>query len=133
MADVLERARRAGALVVHLQNDGAAGAIEEPGAPGWRLHLPVLSGPNEIVIRKTGDDGFAGTGLADLLEQRNVDAVVVCGLLSEMCVSATARAGLSHGYRVLVPHDAHATYDIPQARSIGEALPAATVSRVGAG
>jgi len=130
VTDLLERARRAGALVVHLRNDGVAGAIDEPGSPGWRLYLPVRSSSDEMVIRKTEDDGFEGTGLADLLGERHIDAVVVCGLMSEMCVSATARTALARGLRVLVPHDSHATYDIPAAPSISEAIPAAIVSRV---
>ncbi|MBA3532332.1 MAG: isochorismatase family protein, partial [Ardenticatenales bacterium] len=32
---VLAAARAAGALVVHLQHDGAAGTPDEPGRPGW--------------------------------------------------------------------------------------------------
>lgn len=31
--DLVRRARQVGALVVHLQNDGAPGAVDEPGRP----------------------------------------------------------------------------------------------------
>jgi hypothetical protein len=30
-----------------------------------------------------------------------------------MCVAATARTALARGFRVVLPHDGHATYDIP--------------------
>ncbi|MEV6703543.1 isochorismatase family protein, partial [Streptomyces sp. NPDC051453] len=55
--DLIARARRSGALVVHLQNDGPPGAEDEPHTPGWELHHPVEPGPAEVVIRKPKDDG----------------------------------------------------------------------------
>ena len=128
--DLIDRARTAGALVVHLQNDGPPGAVDEPGTPGWELHLPVRSDdPRERVVRKTDDDGFGGTPLGDLLTGAGVRSLAVCGVLSEMCVSATARTALERGYRVVLPHDGHATYDIPPAPGISERVPAAMSSR----
>lgn len=120
---LLGRAREAGALVVHLQNDGAPGAEDEPGTPGWELVLVATESGNEAVIRKATDDGFAGTGLGDLLDRYGVRRVVVGGLLSEMCVSATARAALARGLTVVMPRDAHGTYDLDD-------IPAAVVARV---
>ncbi|MET9655522.1 cysteine hydrolase family protein [Streptomyces sp. NPDC006510] len=129
-ADLIARARRGGALVVHVQNDGRPGAGDEPGAPGWELHHRVEASPTEVVIRKTRDDGFHGTPLGGLLEDSGVRALAICGVMSEMCVQATARTALALGYRVVMPHDAHATHDIPAAPGISEVVPAAAVSRV---
>ncbi|MFE3251982.1 isochorismatase family protein [Streptomyces sp. NPDC059209] len=127
---MLGRAREAGALVVHLQNDGAAGADDEAGTAGWELALAVVEGDREAVVRKEHDDGFAGTSLGGLLVGAGVKGIAVCGVMSEMCVSATARTALARGYRVVLPHDAHATYDVPAAEGISDTVPAATVSRV---
>lgn len=123
LSRLLVRARRAGALVVHLQHDGAPGTVDEPGAPGWELRLVPVESGSEVVIRKTTDDGFPGTGLGDLLDRGGVRRVVVGGLLSEMCVSATARAALARGLAVVVPRDAHGTYDVDD-------IPSAVVARV---
>ncbi|HEY6748502.1 MAG TPA: isochorismatase family protein [Mycobacteriales bacterium] len=112
----VSRASAAGALVVQLQNDGAPGSVDEPGTPGWAL---VLAGGE--VVRKTTDDGFAGTRLDSLLS--GVGRVALCGVLSEMCVSATARSALARGYEVVLPHDGHGTYDLDD-------IPAAVVARV---
>lgn len=57
-------------------------------------------------------------------------AYAVCGVMSEMCVSATARTAPARGYRVVLPRDAYATYDAPPAEGIRDAVLAATVSRV---
>ncbi|MGA4837918.1 cysteine hydrolase family protein [Streptomyces sp. G45] len=127
---LMAKARAADALVVQLQNDGPEGALDEPGTPGWQVHLPADTDRGEVVLRKTVDDGFEETGLARLLRDEGVTALAICGVMSEMCVSATARTALDLEFRVVVPHDAHATYDIPAAEGISDAVPAATVSRV---
>ncbi|MGW2476392.1 isochorismatase family protein [Streptomyces sp. NPDC001665] len=131
-AGLLARARQAGAVVVHLQNDGDPGSGDEPFTPGWALHLPVIAGPAESVIRKTWDDGFKDTSLGAVLTEAGVEWLAVCGVMSEMCVQATARTALERGYRVVLPYDAHATHDVPAAPGISEAVPAAVVSRVAA-
>jgi hypothetical protein len=68
----LARARAVGAVVIHLENDGPAGAVDQPGTPGWELYLPVY----------------------------------------------------------VLPHDAHATYDIPAAPDISDVVLPAVASRV---
>jgi streptothricin hydrolase len=127
---LIAKARAAGAPIVHLQNDGPAGAVDEAGTPGWQLYLPVQASADEVVIRKTTDDGFHQTGLGELLAARGVRRVVICGAMSEMCVSATARTASARDLEVVLPHDAHATYDIPAAPGISAMVPAAVVSRV---
>ena len=123
LEDLLARARRARALVVHLQNDGELGAVDEPRQSGWALHVQISLSPDETVIRKTTDDGFARTALGELLDNRGVRRIAISGLLSEMCVSATARTALARGLQVVLPHDAHATYDLGD-------IPACIVARV---
>jgi nicotinamidase-related amidase len=120
---LLNRARQAGAVVVHLQNDGAPGAVDEPGTAGWRLWLSPIESIGEVVFRKSADDGFMDTGLAELLDGRGVRRVVIGGLLSEMCLSATARGALARGFKVVIPRDSHGTYDLDD-------IPARVVSRV---
>ncbi|MEV3933008.1 MULTISPECIES: cysteine hydrolase family protein [unclassified Streptomyces] len=130
--DLIARARAAGALVVHVQNDGPVGSDDEPHTPGWELHHPVEAGAAEAAIRKTHDDAFQETSLEELLTASGVRSLAVCGLMSEMCVQATARTAVALGYRVVLPYDAHATYDIPAEPGISAAVPAGTVSRVAA-
>ncbi len=124
----LDNARQAGAVIVHLQNDGAPGAPDQPDTLGWELALPV--GPNEAVLRKTGDDGFEGTTLESLLREEDVHQLSVCGLTSEMCVAATARSALGRGFGVILARDAHATYDVPEDGPHAPAVPAHLAARV---
>jgi nicotinamidase-related amidase len=128
VAGLLAQARHAGILIVHLQNDGHPGEPDEPGQPGWELQLPPA--PAEPVIRKTADDGFQGTDLERVLTMHGISRIAIAGLQSELCVSATARTALGQGFGVVLPHDAHSTYDIPASPGLGPAVPAQVVARV---
>lgn len=128
--DLVRAARDADALVVHLQNDGPVGAADEPGSPGWELFRSVKQRDNEFVVRKSTDDGFRETELTSILTTHRIQRLAVCGVVSEMCVSATARSALARGYHVVLPHDAHATYDIPAVTGLAERVPHTMVSRV---
>ncbi|GAB3911834.1 hypothetical protein GCM10011575_47930 [Microlunatus endophyticus] len=130
LGDLLDRARQAGALVVHLQNDGPPGAVDEPGTPGWELYFQVADSSREVVIRKLKDDGFDGTALDEILRRHGVGRVCVVGVMSEMCVLATARAALERKFGVAMPHDGHATFNIGAAPGATEGVPAAMASRV---
>jgi nicotinamidase-related amidase len=124
---LLAVARDAGALVVHLQNDGHVGAADEPGTDGWKLLFPPAAG--ELVIRKSDDDAFVGTGLESALLDNGVKTVALCGVQSEMCVAATARGAMRRGLSIVLPRDAHGTYPVP-ADAGGIAVPASHVRRV---
>lgn len=123
LAGLIAAARSAGALVIYLQNDGASGTPDEPEMPGWFIHPKLVPELGEIVLRKTRDDGFDGTELEDVLTRGGVTRIAIAGLLSEMCVSATARGALARGLEVVLVHDAHATYHLDD-------IPSSVVSRV---
>lgn len=117
------RARAEAVPVVYLQNLGPLGSIDEPGSPGWPIHPRLEPAGSDLVVEKVSDDGFEGTSLAGILEEHQVRHVAVSGLLSEMCVAATARGALARDYQVTVVTDAHATYDLDD-------IPARSVARV---
>ncbi|MGH3259936.1 MAG: isochorismatase family protein [Streptosporangiaceae bacterium] len=107
---LLERARAADAVIVHVQNDGSEGDPDLPFTPGWELVFPPAGG--ELVVRKDQPDTFASNpGLAGALRQHGVNQVVVAGMQSEYCIRATARAARAAGFDVVVAAGAHATYD----------------------
>ena len=80
------------------------------------------------MLRKTVDAPFRETRLAELLTAHAVTRLAVCGVLSEFCVSAAARACLERDLGVVLPHDAHATYDVPAGPG-SPGVPAALASR----
>ena len=84
----------------------------------------VVDGP--VVPKGTdGEDGYSGfsmrdptsgettaTGLANLLNSRHTETVVVVGLALDVCVKATAIDAIEQGYRVIVPPAASAPVNL---------------------
>ena len=106
---LLLKARRSGALVVHVQIDGGPGDPDAPGTEGWALVFAPLAG--EPVVRKSVGNAFSNPELSRVLRQQNVSRVVVAGMQSEYCVSDTSRGALRSGLQVVLACGAHATYD----------------------
>ncbi|HYK94011.1 MAG TPA: isochorismatase family protein [Thermoplasmata archaeon] len=121
---VLNHARRSGAMVVHILNDGPPGSPDAPGTPGWVAAFPALD--DEPVFHKTEDDAFTLPELVRHLARGGIDRLVIAGLLSDHCVAATCRGALRRGYKVFLVSGAHATY--PENGSSAETI-AARVER----
>jgi len=79
IAELLQSARTARALVIYLQNDGKPGAVDQPGSGGWTIHPEWTPLPDEKVLRKSRDDGFDGTGLESVLHEAGVPRLTVAG------------------------------------------------------
>ena len=125
LESLLERARDAEVLVVHVQNDGGAGDPDEPHTPGWELVFDQM--PGEITVPKRVGDAFLDTNLASALRAQGVTEVILAGMQSEYCILATSRGALAGGFGVTLASGAHATYDGGQsadeiARGVEETL-----------
>lgn len=118
--DLIDRARAAQALVVLIQHEEAEGDLEHD-TPGWQLTDGLHARPDDPRVRKTTPDSFYDTELGQLLQQRGIDHLVVCGVQSDFCIDTTVRRALSLGYHVTLAGDAHSTVD-------NDVLPAAKIS-----
>jgi nicotinamidase-related amidase len=93
----------------------------EPGSGGEfdpaRGHVRVVAelepAAGEPIITKTSHNAFTTTNLQQLLTERGIRELVVCGLRTEQCVETTARVGADLGYAVTFVTDATATFPIP--------------------
>jgi nicotinamidase-related amidase len=65
------------------------------------------------VVGKTFPNAFADTELRSTLARLGDPALVVCGFMTHMCVSSTARAALDLGLDTTVVSDACATRALP--------------------
>ncbi|MBS7812765.1 isochorismatase family protein [Roseococcus pinisoli] len=124
---LLEKARQYGVPVFFLQNDGPEGASDAPGTEAWELFFPPQ--PGEAVLRKRQDDGFDGTDLEARLRTLGIRVIAFGGVLSEMCLAATARGALARGFTVILAHDVHATYDVPAGPGGSPFVPAHLAAR----
>lgn len=110
LQDLLLRARGAGALVIHVQNDGPPGDPDEPGTDGWQLVFPADAG--ELIVRKDQPDTFAANpALVKDLAAKEITEVVIAGMQSNYCVAESSRGALNRGLQAILASGAHATYD----------------------
>ena len=93
------------------------------GSPGWCLvaGLGVDEEAGDTVLgEKQTYDAFHGTRLASLLDAAGRTAVVIGGVLTELCCETTARAAFVRGLDVVVLADGCATDDCARhAASLG--------------
>jgi nicotinamidase-related amidase len=82
------------------------------GDSGSDIHDSVAHFEGEPIIYKHQPNSFLNTELLDLLKNWEIERVVVCGMMTHMCVDATTRAASDLGFQVIVAEDACATRDL---------------------
>jgi nicotinamidase-related amidase len=80
-------------------------------APGSFLHRARLSTlrlprEDELVLQKVRYDAFYGTHLDHFLHLWDVESVVICGTVTNICVHYTAASAALRWYKVVIPRDA---------------------------
>ncbi len=112
--------------VVHIQHISAqpGATFFLPETAGVKIRANVTPGPDEKVIQKHYPNSFRETALLENLKRIGVNNLVICGMMTHMCVDATTRAAFDHGFLCTVVGDACAT----RALSFGDkVIPAAHV------
>ncbi|MFD8706878.1 isochorismatase family protein [Kitasatospora sp. NPDC059648] len=125
-ADLLARARAAGATVIHVVNDGGPGTPYDVRAEVGRIHPDVAPADGERVVVKQAPDAFVGTDLGELVDAAGHQDVVIAGFMTHMCVAFTTAGAFLRGNRPTVVADACATRPL---RSGAAELTAAQIHR----
>jgi nicotinamidase-related amidase len=123
---LLDSFRGSGEPVVHVQHlsDEDEATYLRPGTEGVEIHSTVAPLEGEPLIQKAFPNSFLQTPLEERLRALGVDELVVCGMMTSMCVDATVRAAVDLGFRATVAHDACATRNLEFA---GETISAGAV------
>jgi len=89
------------------------------GTSGAEFHPDLALPESTVIVSKATDpdkeaySGFDGTNLNNILRERGVNRIFVCGVATNYCVKATAIDGIKLGYTVIVLLDAVKGIDIP--------------------
>lgn len=111
MARLLADWRAKGRPVFHVQHMSVNPHSKlRPELEGNAIKQIVAPQGNEPVIQKTTSSAFVGTNLADRLHEAGITSVVLVGLTTEHCVSATARIAGDLGFTTYVVEDATACH-----------------------
>lgn len=97
---VLEQFRKKAYPVYHVRHNFE---------PGGSIHQYVKPVEGEMIFSKDQVNAFLETGLLEALRVDSVEALVLCGMQTHMCLEAAVRAGHDFGFDITVVHDACAT------------------------
>lgn len=118
LADLLAKARRAGAPIVHVRHQSKGKAFN-PSSSGYEIVAQLTPESGEKIFDKGMPNAFAGTELAAHLASIGRKNLIVGGFMTHMCVSATVRAATDLGYMSTIAADTVATRDLPDATGDG--------------
>ena len=94
--------------------------------PGAEISDRIRPEAGDRVIVKHYPNSFLKTELDEYLRSLGVDTLIVCGMMTHMCVDTTVRAAMDYGYQVKLVADACATMDL---ETDGETIPAEIVQK----
>ena len=98
---ILDDFRKNGDEVVHVMHKG-----------GGEIHEWVKPLPGEKVIVKENVSCFRDTPLLAYLKEKEIEQLVIAGMMTHMCVEAATRAADDLGFETILIHDACATRDL---------------------
>jgi nicotinamidase-related amidase len=128
LADLLDKARRSGAPVVHVRHQSKGKAFN-PASSGYEIVASLKPRDGETIVDKALPNAFAGTELAKHLGATGRKNLIVGGFMTHMCVSATVRSATDHGLMSTIAADTVATRDLPDATG-GATITADAINRI---
>lgn len=111
---LLGKFRKSKDPVIHIQHLSARpdASFFIPETAGVEIHNSVKPLSSETVIKKHFPNSFRETKLLELLKSQNIEKLILCGMMTHMCVDATTRAAKDYGFECIVIGDACATKDL---------------------
>jgi len=76
------------------------------GSKGAEVISQLKPTKEDIILEKRAYSGFFETGLDSVLRNLKVDALILTGLHTNMCVRHTAADAFFRGYKLVIPQDA---------------------------
>ncbi len=114
--NLLAAARDAGSPVIHVAHKGRAGSLFDRDARRGQIVDELAPIAGEVTVEKGLPNAFADTELQSEISDSGRSELILCGFMTHMCVSSTARAALDLGYRVTIDADSCGTRDLPDGR-----------------
>lgn len=112
---LLKACRQAGLTIAHSRSHRYGSIVRDDlvgtDDVGYELHPRMKALEGEIVVDKWTYGAFASTFLEAELRKRGVSRILLCGVLTNVCVFATASQAVDRFIRVCIVEDACAAFD----------------------
>lgn len=86
-----------------------------PDTQGVKIHTSIAPLEGETVLVKHFPNSFRETRLLEHLKNLGADRLILCGMMTHMCVDASMRAAADFGYPVILAADACTTRNLTYA------------------
>lgn len=111
--NLLKSFRKHNLPVIYIQHVSTTqGTFFIPNTDGVQIHNDIKPLPTETVIVKHYPNSFNETTLHDELLKNDIIELVVCGMMTHMCIDTTVRAAKDYGYKTTLISDGCATKDL---------------------
>jgi len=111
---LLDKFREKGLPVIFIQHIATRpdATFFLPNTEGAEIHKKISPVLGEKIIVKHYPNSFRETDLMEHLKETQITDLVICGMMTHMCVEATTRAAKDFGFSISVVGDACATKDL---------------------
>ena len=113
----IKKANEANVPIVFVQHivpkaSGGLAPFFNEGTEGAKIHKDLLElVPNPKVVTKTFADGFYETKLEEVLSELGIEKMIVCGMMTQNCVTHTAISKSAEKYKVSILPECTTTVD----------------------
>jgi nicotinamidase-related amidase len=111
---VLDYFRSKSYPVIHVQHislkENAPFFVKD--SKGAEIYKDVAPINGEYIVQKNYPNSFFKTNLMDILEKENISDVVICGMMSHMCIDSTVRGAFELGLNCTLIEDCCTTRDL---------------------
>lgn len=102
-----------------IRHAGPPGSPFAAGEAIWNVVPELNVDPaRDIFIDKSRASCFDGTGLANQLQESDIQEVVIAGLKTQYCVDTACRSALAFGFRPILISDAHSCINTAQLAAV---------------
>ncbi len=106
---LVARAHLYGVQVIYIQHVNQS--FLKKGTSGWEFHPDLSRMDSDLIIQKTQGNALIETALQSVLEARDINNLIITGLVTQGCISATSLGGLELDFRVVLVKGGHSNYN----------------------
>ena len=117
LANILEliaKAKERGDKIIHVQHIASPEMGIAPffnkGTPGAEIKTEIMeAAPDAPIVVKGFADGFEKTNLEEILSENSISSLLVCGMMTQNCVTHTAISKVAEKYETAILTDCSTT------------------------